>query len=163
MLVSLEIVGESSQSVPGADFGGILSDFPTPVRGRISPRLFVARRKTGYLALSTGSGDYVRDISGVIGSGPGTGICRTSLWGCRTARLTKIFATAKTIFFSPNSPYEIDRKRYKIILGIRYDNSNKMDFHEKIAFSTLQDNLQKWTGKSVLQTRKSVLQEYNVL
>ena len=84
-LVVLEIVGESSQGVPGADFGGILSDFPTPVRGRISPRLFVARRKTGYLALSTGSGDYVRDISGIIGSGPGTGICRTSPGGCMTA------------------------------------------------------------------------------
>ena len=125
------LYGESSQGVPGADFGGIFSDFPTPVRGGISPRLFVARRKTGYLVLSTGSGDYVRDIYGVIGSGPGTGICRTSPGGCRTARLTEIFATAKTIFFPPNSPYEIDRKRYKIILGIRYDNSNKMDFHEK--------------------------------
>ena len=67
------------------------------------------------------------------------------------------------VFFSRNWPYEISRKRHKIILGIRYDNSNRMDFHEKIAFSTLQDNLQKWTRKSVLQTRKSVLQEYNVL
>ena len=73
------------------------------------------------------------------------------------------FRYGQNFFFPPNSPYEFDRKRYKIILGIRYDNSNKMDFHEKIAFSTLQDNLQKWTGKSVLQTRKSVLQEYNVL
>ena len=46
--MTLEIVGESSLGLPGADSRGISSDFARPLPTAISPRLLIGFRKTGY-------------------------------------------------------------------------------------------------------------------
>ena len=76
--MTLEIVGESSLGLPGADSIGISSDFAGPLPTAISPRLLIGFRKTGYLDISTGPGDSARDISGHIRIGFRCRFCGTS-------------------------------------------------------------------------------------
>ena len=60
-------------------------DFCTAPQEAITPRILIGIRKTGYLDLSTGSGDCVRDISGRIRLGFLCRLCRTNAGHrCRT-------------------------------------------------------------------------------
>ena len=74
----LEIIGESWLGLLGADSLGISSDFTRPLPAAISPRLLIGSRKTGYLDLTAGSGDSVRDISGYTRIGFRDRFCGTS-------------------------------------------------------------------------------------
>ena len=98
-----------------------------PFPGAISPRLLVGFRKTGYVGITTGPGDSVRDISDFIGTGPGGDIDRTSGGGDRTAPRDEIFAMLKTDFFLPKSFIRFALKCYKFMDGIMVEKSVETD------------------------------------
>ena len=95
----LEIIGESWLGLLGADSLGISSDFTRPLPAAISPRLLIGLRKTGYLDLSTGPGDSVRDISGHIRIGFRCRFCGTSAGHPCGTRFRANLKPPKPIFF----------------------------------------------------------------
>ena len=101
----------------------ISRDFCTAPQEAITPRILIGIRKTGYLDLSTGSGDCVRDISGRIRLGFLCRLCRTNAGHrCRTpfranSRPPKPYFILRdgTVTFSGNVIESWRRCRVKIV------------------------------------------------
>ena len=120
-------------SLLGADFISISGYFTTRLPEAISPRLLIGWRKTGYLDLSTGSGDCDHDICGCIGTHPVGPVYRTTSGLCRTTLQAKFLQYQNTIV-SRNLLGNFLWNRYGIMYGIICDDSNGMDFLGKIVF-----------------------------